>query len=401
MKINRKYESIIGIVIIILCIIAYFIIKNRVVEVKLVEIKQIEKKIKFNLNGEIVARDVEFLHKKVRMKVKNIFAIPGTKVKKGDLLISFYGVTKDGYDETLDPEVREELNEKIILLDSLKKDLKELRFKEKVLKEQLDDAKEVERVMRELVAKNRGVSSEVNSAKDAVMYINLEYQKVLKDISILEKTIMLKSIVIEKELEERSKNTVAPKDGIIVSVDVKNGENVIPAHTLVTFADKDTELDAEFYIPKLSVNDIRIGDKVKVAKFNNKKELTETTGEVYKLSEIETKLEENGLEFNGLIGRVALDDYSKFQINDQVEIGVVKTEGKYGGGISTFSVFDISKDKKTGYVYVIEDGKAKKKEVTLGRNIDHQYEILNMPIGTLIIGNPYKLKEGKKVIVIE
>lgn len=400
-KISNKLKLSILVVGILLGSIGYIIIKRSVVDVKLVEIRKIQKKVKITLNGEVVPKDVEFLYKKVRMKVKRTLAIPGSKVKKGDTLLTYYGVTKDGYNESLDSEVREDLNEKIILLDSLKHDLKEMEYQAQVLRVRLSERENVERVMKKLLDEDRGTSIELIGAKDAVMLTELEYQKTLKVLSVLKKTVRLKSIVIEKEISERSVNTLAPEDGLIISVDVKNGENVIPAKTLIIFASNDSGLEVELNISKSIINDVNMGDKVSVIKNNFKNKTIQTFGVLSKLSDIETKLERNGDSFDGLIGTVSLDDTRGFKIKDQVKIGLVEYKGGSAGGISTFSVFDISKDKKSGYVYIVENGVAKKRKVVLGENINHKYEILDMPIGALLIGNPYKLKEGKKVNIIE
>ena len=50
-----------------------------------------------------------------------------------------------------------------------------------------------------------------------------------------------------------------------------------------------------------------------------------------------------------------------------------------------------------GYIYIAEDGRAKKIEVKLGKKVKHQYEILDLPIGTKLIGDPYNVKNGQKI----
>jgi hypothetical protein len=407
MEYKNKKNLKIGIVIIIISALIgwYYLTVNSAAKVALISIKQINPVSGAMLTGKAVPTKVNLLYKKVRMKVKEVIAVPGTYVKKGDLLITYYGVTKDGYNEMLDSEVREELNEKMILVDSLKKKLIGMNLESQVLQVQLHDAKNTERVMAELLDNDRATSSEVVGAKSAVMLTNLEYQKVLKEISILKKTIALKSIVIEKELIERGTNTLAPEDGLILKVAVSDGQNTIPANTLITFVNKDSGIQIEFKIPESIVKNVNIDDKVIVTKLFLKKDKDnkdfKTSGFISELSSVGTDLEDNGSNFRGLIGEITVEEINKFKIQDEVSVEILEDNYQYSGGASTLSIFNISEDESIGYIYIAEDGRAKKIEVKLGRKVKHQYEILDLPIGTKLIGDPYSVKNNQKIKIIE
>ncbi|MCK5779624.1 MAG: hypothetical protein KAH04_01295, partial [Psychrilyobacter sp.] len=59
--------------------------------------------------------------------------------------------------------------------------------------------------------------------------------------------------------------------------------------------------------------------------------------------------------------------------------------------------FSILEDNGKYYAFIVEDGKAKRIEVEVGIKTLSKYEVLNLPLGTKIIINPFKVTQGEKV----
>ena len=63
--------------------------------------------------------------------------------------------------------------------------------------------------------------------------------------------------------------------------------------------------------------------------------------------------------------------------------------------------FSVQESDGRYYVYVVENGVAKKQEVKVGGRTTSSYEVLDLPIGTKVVVNPFKIKNGDKVKVVE
>ncbi|MDP0494124.1 MAG: HlyD family efflux transporter periplasmic adaptor subunit, partial [Fusobacterium sp. JB021] len=62
--------------------------------------------------------------------------------------------------------------------------------------------------------------------------------------------------------------------------------------------------------------------------------------------------------------------------------------------------FSVLEEKGRYFVYVIKNGLAKKREIHIGARSLNNYEVLDLPVGTKVIVNPFKVKIGEKVKVV-
>jgi hypothetical protein len=288
-------------------------------------------------------------------------------------------------------------------------DLKGYKAKEITLRNELEDAKKRLEIMKKLFSNERATSSEIRRAKAAVIFKNYELYEVLKEINIVKQTIALKTLVVEEELIERGTNTLAPDDGIVVDIFVNKRDNTSPATSLLSFAKKGSGIQVEVVIPATLEGEVRLGDEVIIERIKNQNNKSEyinkvrngkivySKGKITKLSDIKIDIkDQNGEVFKGLIGTITFYEQPKYEVNDEVLVR------KYTGledklGLSAFSLFDISEDQSRAYVYIIENGRAKKIMVKLGIKHNLKYEILNLPKGAEVIADPHGIEEGEEV----
>ena len=66
--------------------------------------------------------------------------------------------------------------------------------------------------------------------------------------------------------------------------------------------------------------------------------------------------------------------------------------------INSFSVIE---ENGEHYVYINENGKAKKQKIKVGARTANSYEVLDLPVGTEVIVNPFKVRNGEKVRIVD
>ena len=79
----------------------------------------------------------------------------------------------------------------------------------------------------------------------------------------------------------------------------------------------------------------------------------------------------------------------------------VEIAGKVKTNVPVINSFSVIESDGRYYVYIIENGVAKKQEVKVGGRTTSSYEILDLPVGTKVVVNPFKIKNGVKVKVVE
>ena len=65
--------------------------------------------------------------------------------------------------------------------------------------------------------------------------------------------------------------------------------------------------------------------------------------------------------------------------------------------VATVSSFSVIEEGDKNFVYVVEDGRVRKTEVKIGAKTSTDYEVLNLPIGTEVVINPFKVNSGERV----
>ena len=65
--------------------------------------------------------------------------------------------------------------------------------------------------------------------------------------------------------------------------------------------------------------------------------------------------------------------------------------------MATVSSFSVIEEGDCSYVYIVDEGRIRKTEVKIGAKTSTDYEVLNLPLGTEVVINPFKVNNGERV----
>ncbi len=377
----------------------YTVLKNRnnkdVASVRLVKIsnENISENLKFE--GIVNARKTYGLYKKVPMMIEEVNINPGTMVKKGEELITFSGVGTHGFENTGVSNIFMKLEEKKLEVEVLEKQMTELERREKVVKFQLDNANSTAETMKELL-KQDGVSSlEANKYITDAALKDLEYNNVIQDISLAKQRLKIKSNSLNEELKEMGQNMIAPENGIITEVFVENGMMAMPGKPLLNFASMDSGLEVKVLIPIYQSQGVSIGASVDIISKGSLKE-KKYRGKVISISSVAQVIKSRNNEERYLTATVELDGSQGLLPGANVGVEI---SGKALNGINVVDAFSVIEENNKNYVYIVENNRARKVEIETGIKTLSKYEVLNLPEGMEVVVNPFKVRDGEKVLV--
>lgn len=367
--------------------------------VRLIKIsnENISENLKFE--GIVNAKKTYGLYKKVPMMIEEVKIKPGTTVKKGDELIIFRGVGTDGFENTDISDILIKLEEKNLEIEVLEKKIIESERKEKVVKFQLDNANGTAKIMKELLEQDGVSSLEANQYITLAALKDLEYHNVIQDISLAKQSLKIKTKSLEvkteslnEKIKEMSENLSAPEDGIITEVFVANGMNATPGQPLLNFVSLDGGLEVKVLIPIYQSQGVTLGANVDIISKGSLGE-KKYSGKVISISSIAVE-EKKGERY--LTATVELDNFVGLLPGANVGVEI---SGKALNGINVVDAFSVIEENGKNYVYIVENDRAKKVEIKTGIKTLSKYEVLNLPEGTEVVVNPFKVKDGEKVIV--
>jgi len=363
--------------------------------VRLIEIsnENISENLKFE--GIVDAKKTYGLYKKIPMIVEEIKIAPGTTVKKGEELIVFKGVGIDGFKNTGVSDIFIKLEEKKLEVEVLEKQLIELERREKVVKFQLDNANSTAKIMRELLEQDGVSSLEANQYITAAALKDLEYHNIIQDISLAKQRLKIKSDGLNEEIKEMGQNLLAPENGIITEVFAEDGMVAVPGKPLLSFASLDGGLEVKVLIPIYQSQGVTIGADVDIISKGSLEE-KKYKGKVISISSIAKVIKNKNSEERYLTATIELEDSKGLMPGANIGVEI---SGKALNGIDVVDAFSVIEEDGKNYVYMVEDKRARKVEVKIGIKTLSKYEILNLPVGTKVVVNPFKVRDGEKVIV--
>jgi HlyD family secretion protein len=177
----------------------------------------------------------------------------------------------------------------------------------------------------------------------------------------------------------------APIDGVVTRINSKRGEYVqgggIPlpsadiAMLVITATDR---VWIECNVDEADINDIKVGQSASVIMGEGR----EVMGQVYQISP-SVRLTQGDVRTFAVKLSVA-GDTTKLRSGMSVDVDIITSSIKQAMSVPSFSVFD-DKDGKY-YVYVLESGKAKKREITKGADgLDRTQITKGLNLGEIVI----------------
>lgn len=241
---------------------------------------------------------------------------------------------------------------------------------------------------------------ELTKQKYQLMYISYESLKRELDInkakleSELEK-LKLQHDTLAKSNEELKNALHSNQAGFISSIDVVEGGAVIPGQRVMSVAlPGQTRVNLE--VPVYQAGTLSKGqDSIIISRENGSN--NRYKGKIDKVSSFAVKSKLGKSSDKVIAVEVLIDGENDLKPGFIADVEVKGNSKKQGLMVNSFSVIE-----ETGeyYVYINDNGKAQKQKIKVGLRDSNGYEILNLPSGTEIIVNPFKVRNGEKIRVV-
>lgn len=209
--------------------------------------------------------------------------------------------------------------------------------------------------------------------------------------SSLEK-LELNNEILARRAEQLKKPLESPITGVITTIDVSEGSNAFSGQRLLAISPKG-ESTVKVEVPMYQATSIlpkqkaiirsssAVGDSTYegvVSRVSSVARESILGGKNDKVIEVEVKISEKNSLKPGFITDVEISSESS-------------------RSVTTVSSFSVIEEGNKNFVFIVDDGKVKKTEVKIGAKTSTDYEVLNLPIGTEVVINPFKVSNGERV----
>lgn len=425
---NKKMVKIAVAALIVVGVIFYVGEKSNIfktTEVKVVSIEKGQLADSNTYTGVVAPGKIEPIYVDTSGIVENIFVREGENIEAGAQLMSFSNQSivenqkalrvneLDIQDIELQIQDQEsgslklELDNRLLEIRGLEEQInadakrlptleKEARVFEKLLKE--DGVSAVEARKKEQAYEDLKVALDLNREKYNLMVVG--YESLKRELNIEETKLrsQLEKLKLTNEaLKAANKQLTAPftspVSGIVVNIAAKIGEGVAPGQRVVSIAIPG-ESRVTLELPTYQVDSVKKGDTAYVIS-------REGDGKRYKA--IVEKASVSAVSSNYGSNKVIAVEVLVTEPNSLRPgfVADVELSTKPKKDVLMINSFSVIEESGNYYVYVVENGKAKKQKVNIGFKSSNNYEVLDLAEGTEVIVNPFKVKEGLKVKVVD
>lgn len=242
---------------------------------------------------------------------------------------------------------------------------------------------------------------ELNRQKHQLMIVS--YESLKRELNIEEAKLRsnLEKLELENEtLKIREKQLKEPLtagvDGVVVGIDVQEGSVTQPGERLLavsTTGGNRVNVEVPLYQssaiakgqPAIIVSRDSDGDKQykgRVEKVSTAAVDSKYTKTKEKVIQVEVSIDEENDLRPGFIADVEISGQAKTAVPVVNSFSVIEEDGEY-------------------FVYINDGGRARKQKVSVGARTVNSYEILDLPVGTQVVVNPFKVRNGEKIRVVE
>ncbi|MGL4977174.1 MAG: efflux RND transporter periplasmic adaptor subunit, partial [Cetobacterium sp.] len=184
----------------------------------------------------------------------------------------------------------------------------------------------------------------------------------------------------------------SPVAGVVTSLDVSEGSNAFGGQRLLSIS-PNGESVVKVEVPLYAANSVALNESAVVKTFDASGERT-YSGKVSRVSSVARKSNLGGKNDKVIEVEIKIASENSLKPGFLVDVEINSRSNKNVTTVSTFSVLE---DGENSYVYLIEDGRVRKAEIEIGFKTSTEYEVLNLPIGTEVIINPFRVSNGERV----
>ena len=196
----------------------------------------------------------------------------------------------------------------------------------------------------------------------------------------------------DKQLKEPLKAGI---DGVVVGLDVIEGTITQPGQRLLSISTSGENM-VNVEVPLYQADAIKKGQPAVII----------------------SRDYEGDKEYKGIVERVSTaavaSKYTKG--NDkviQVEVSIkedndlrpgfiadVEISGQAKSAVPLINSFSVMEENGEHFVYIVDGRRARKQKINVGARTSGTYEVMDLPVGTKVIVNPFKVRNGEKVRIV-
>ena len=239
----------------------------------------------------------------------------------------------------------------------------------------------------------------LNKEKYQLMFVSFESLKRELDINRAQLDSQLEKLKLENEtLKLRDKQLrepfVSPIGGVVTGIDVTVGGTVSPGQRVVSIA-VPGESRVTLELPTYQVGTIQKGQPAYV--------ISREGNEEKRYKGVVEKASSSAVSSSYGRNKVIAVEILVTEPNDLRPgfVADVELSGQAKADVPIINSFSVVEEGGEHYVYINENGRAKKQKISVGAKTVNSYEVLDLPVGTEVIVNPFKVRNGEKIRVVD
>lgn len=187
---------------------------------------------------------------------------------------------------------------------------------------------------------------------------------------------------------------VSPIGGVVTGIDVTVGGTVSPGQRVVSIA-VPGESRVTLELPTYQVGTIQKGETAYV--------ISREGNEEKRYKGVVEKASSSAVSSNYGRNKVIAVEILVTEPNDLRPgfVADVELSGQAKSDVPIINSFSVVEEGGEHYVYINENGRAKKQKISVGARTVNSYEVLDLPVGTEVIVNPFKVRNGEKIRVVD
>ncbi|MGL5577560.1 MAG: efflux RND transporter periplasmic adaptor subunit [Fusobacteriaceae bacterium] len=209
--------------------------------------------------------------------------------------------------------------------------------------------------------------------------------------SSLEKLELMNEI-LTRRAEQLKKPLEAPVAGVITGIDVEEGSNTFSGQRLLGISPKGESI-VKVEVPLYGASSVSVNQNAVVRSSSSDGDFL-YDGVVSRVSSVarESVLGGKKDKVIEVEVKVAVENNLKPGFITDVEI-----TNNSMRDVVTVSSFSVMEEADRAFVYVVQDGRVRKTEIKVGAKTTTEYEVLNLPLGTEVVINPFRVTNGQRV----
>lgn len=209
--------------------------------------------------------------------------------------------------------------------------------------------------------------------------------------SSLEKLELMNEILVRRA-EQLKKPLEAPIAGVITGIDVVEGSNVFSGQRLLGISPKGESV-VKVEVPLYGASSIALNQNAVVRSSSVDGDLM-YEGVVSRVSSVARESVLGGKKDKVVEIEVKISAENNLKPGFITDVEITNNSMR---DVATVSSFSVMEEADRTFVYIVQDGRVRKTEVKVGAKTSTEYEVLNLPLGTEVVINPFRVTNNQRV----